>query len=161
MMSAHQDRDAATVRFPPPLLYVISIILGHWLHRQVHPWPLPGLEGLARTSVGLGLVFAGICLAVVALSHFSRTGQNPEPWKPTPSILVDGIYRYSRNPMYVAMATVQIGVGVYLGSLWIIVLMAVSQIAVFIVAVRPEEAYLERKFGDEYRQYKARVRRWL
>ncbi|MCP4250598.1 MAG: isoprenylcysteine carboxylmethyltransferase family protein [bacterium] len=156
-----RNRDAAAVRFPPPFLFLISIGLGVLGHRFVRPWPLPGLEGLTRTVIGLAVVSAGVGLAVVALGLFKRTGQEPEPWKSTPSIVNDGIYRYSRNPMYVALAVVQVGVGLGLGNLWIVASVALSLAAVYFVAVRPEETYLERKFGDEYRRYKARVRRWL
>ncbi len=156
-----RSRDAAAVRFPPPFLYLISIGVGVLAHHFVRPWPLPGLEGLTRAGVGLAVVGAGVGLAVAALGLFKRTGQEPEPWKPSPSILSDGIYRYSRNPMYVALGVVQVGIGLGLGNLWVVALTALSQMAVYLVAVRPEEAYLERKFGDEYRHYKARVRRWI
>ena len=160
-MILSQNRDAAAVRVPPPLLYLLSIVVGALLHLNVRPWPLPGLPEPTADAVGFGLIFAGIAVAVSALVHFKRTGQNPEPWKPTPSIVAEGIYRYSRNPMYVGMAIVQIGVGTVLVNMWVIALTALSLVAVFFVAVRHEEAYLERKFGDDYRHYKARVRRWL
>ncbi len=156
-----RNRDAAAVCFPPPFLYLISIGFGLLAHRFVGPWSLPGLEGLTRAAIGLAVVFAGIGLAFAAIGLFKRTGQEPEPWKPTPSILNDGIYRYSRNPMYLALAVVQVGIGLGLGNLWIVAATALSLVAVYFVAVRPEEIYLEGKFGDEYRRYKARVRRWI
>ena len=156
-----RSRDAAVVRFPPPFLFLISIGAGVLMSRFVHPWPVPGLEGLARAAVGLAVVFTGVGLAFAALGLFKRAGQEPEPWKPTPSIVSGGIYRYTRNPMYVALGVVQIGVGLGVGNLWIVALTALSWVAVYVVAVRPEEAYLEGKFGDEYRRYRARVRRWI
>ncbi len=129
--------------------------------RSLRPWPLPGLEGLAEIAVGVAVVLASFTVAGVAIVQFKHAGQNPEPWKTTPSIIDNGIYRYSRNPMYVALAIFQIGVGLGLGNLWIVALTPLSLVAVYLVAVRHEEAYLERKFGDPYRRYKARVRRWL
>ncbi len=158
---SNRNRDAAAVRFPPPFLYLISIGLGVLAHRFARPWPLPGLEGLTRAALGLAVVAAGVGLAVVAIGLFKHSGQEPEPWKSTPSILTGGIYRYSRNPMYVAVAIVQIGVGLGLGNLWIVAFTALSLTAVYVVAIRHEEAYLDAKFGDEYRRYKARVRRWI
>ncbi len=155
------SRDGAAVRFPPPFLYLISIGLGVLAHRFIRPWPLPGLGGLTRAAIGVAVVCAGVGLAVAAIGLFKRTGQEPEPWKPSPSIVSDGIYRYSRNPMYVSLGVVQVGVGVGFGNLWIVALTALSLVAVYLVAVRPEEAYLEGKFGDEYRRYKVRVRRWI
>lgn len=160
-MSEGSSRDGATVRFPPPFLYLISIGLGHLLHRFVHPWPLPGLEGETRENIALGILFAGTAIAAIAIAQMGRSGQNPEPWKPTPSILTKGIYRYSRNPMYVALALIQVGVGIGLGNLWVVALTTLALVAVFFVAVRPEEIYLEGKFGDQYLAYKASVRRWL
>lgn len=157
-MSVDQNRDRAAVRFPPPLLYVISAGLG-WLLQDLAP--LPDFEDLPRKLIGNGVMMAGFVFMMTAFGHLIKTGQDPEPWKPTPSILSRGVYRFSRNPMYVAMAMIQLGFGARLGNLWIMVLTVFSQIAVYLVAVRHEEAYLERKFGDEYRRYKARVRRWL
>lgn len=149
------------MRFPPPFLYLISIGVGVLMHRFVYPWPVPGHGGLWQAAVGLTVVGAGVGLAGAAFGLFKRSGQDPEPWKPTPSILSDGIYRYSRNPMYVALAVVQVGLGLGVGNLWIVALTALSLVAVYVVAVRPEEVYLESKFGDEYLRYRARVRRWL
>ncbi len=157
----NRSRDAATARFPPPFLFLISIGLGVLGHRFVHPWPVFTFENLVRAALGLAVIFAGVGLAFAALGLFKRAGQEPEPWKPTPSILTDGIYRYSRNPMYVALAVSQVGIGLAFGNLWIVASTALSLVAVYFVAVRPEEAYLEAKFGDEYRQYKTRVRRWV
>lgn len=149
------------MRFPPPFLYLIAIVLGALIHRFVHPWPMPGIDGWPRTAIGLAVVFAGFAMAAAAIVQFHRSGQQPEPWKPTPSIVEAGIYRYTRNPMYLALAIFQIGVGVGLGNLWIVASTALSLVAVYFVAVRPEEAYLDRKFGDTYRRYTARVRRWI
>lgn len=155
------DRDAAAVRFPPPLLYLISIGLGIALHRYVHPWPLSGIGGQVRAILGVAVIAGGIGLGALAIGLFKRSGQHPEPWKPTPSILTDGIYAYTRNPMYLALALAQLGIGIAAGNLWVVVLIPLSLVAVYFVAVRHEEAYLERKFGDEYLRYKARVRRWI
>ena len=156
-----RDRDAAAVRFPPPFLFVSSIVLGALAHRFVYPWPLPGIEVPLRVAIGVAVFCVGLGLALAALGLFMRSGQNPEPWKATPSIVSSGIYRYTRNPMYLGLACVQVGIGLGMGKLWIVALTALSLVAVYYVAVRPEEAYLESKFGDEYLSYKARVRRWV
>ena len=157
----NRKRDAAAVRFPPPFLFLISIGLGALAHRFVYSWSLSGVDGPVRAAVGLAVFCVGVGLALAALGLFRRSGQEPEPWKPTPSIVSGGIYRYSRNPMYLGLAVVQVGIGLLLGNLWIVSLTALSLVAVYFVAVRPEEAYLESKFDDEYRRYKARVRRWI
>jgi protein-S-isoprenylcysteine O-methyltransferase Ste14 len=83
------------------------------------------------------------------------------PWTSTPQIVSSGVYRFTRNPMYLGLAAIQLGIGVALGNGWIVALVPAVLAAVHVLAIRPEEAYLERKFGDAYRQYKRSVRRWL
>ncbi len=79
----------------------------------------------------------------------------------TPSLIVEGPYRFSRNPIYLAMTLGQIGLGLLLDNGWIVALSAASLIAVHFIAVRPEEAYLLDRFGEPYRRYLATVRRYL
>jgi protein-S-isoprenylcysteine O-methyltransferase Ste14 len=92
---------------------------------------------------------------------FRETGQDPRPWLATPEIVSSGVYRFTRNPMYVSLALGQSALGIGLGNLWILLLVPVVCAVVQITAIRHEEAYLERKFGDSYRDYKKSVRRWL
>ncbi len=155
------NQDAAKVRIPPPVLYLFSVALGVLLHRYALPWHVPGPDGSVRAAIAVTVVAVGVGVALAALGRFWRTGQNPEPWKPTPSIVSDGIYRFTRNPMYVGLAAVQIGAGIGVGNLWIVALTPLSLAAVYWLAVRPEEAYLEAKFGDQYLRYKNSVRRWI
>lgn len=152
--------DAARVRFPPPLLYLLSTGAGMLLHAYVRPWPLPGSPAL-RLGLLVGLALAGLLLAAAALRRFRATGQDPLPWTPTPTLITDGIYRWTRNPMYVALALLQAAVGAAFANLWIFAGVPVSLAAVYVVAVRPEERYLEEKFGEAYRRYRTSVRRWL
>jgi protein-S-isoprenylcysteine O-methyltransferase Ste14 len=106
-------------------------------------------------------VLLGVAIGGNALHHFRRTGQDPKPWESTPEIISTGIYRFTRNPMYVGMALMQIGIGIGLGNGWIIALVPPVLVVIYMIAIRHEEAYLERKFGDTYARYKASVRRWL
>jgi protein-S-isoprenylcysteine O-methyltransferase Ste14 len=154
------EHDGAAVRFPPPLVYVGALIGGALLHWLAAPLPL-ALSLWLRVGLGLAATAAGAALIAAALGLFRKTGQNPEPWKSTPEIISTGIYRFTRNPMYVGMALVQAGVGVGFGNGWILLLVPASLAVVWAIAVRHEEAYLERKFGDGYRAYKRSVRRWL
>ena len=87
--------------------------------------------------------------------------QDPKPWATTPEIISSGIYRFTRNPMYVGMALVQIAIGIGLANWWVILAVPVSLVLVYLTAIRQEEAYLERKFGSAYTDYKMSVRRWL
>ena len=84
-----------------------------------------------------------------------------DPSKPTVKIVRQGPFRLSRNPMYLALVLLLAGVAVFTGSLWMCLAVPTLLIILDIGAVRPEEAYLERKFGSRYLEYKAKVRRWL
>ena len=96
-----------------------------------------------------------------AIKLFRSTGQDVKPWEPTPEIISSGIYRFTRNPMYLGMALLQIGIGISLANAWIVALVAPVLFVIQMIAIRPEEGYLEQKFGDAYAQYRASVRRWL
>lgn len=154
------ERDGAAVRFPPPLVYLAALAAGVLLHAWVVALPLAVGRGV-RIAVGLAVAGVGGALVAAALGLFRRTGQDPEPWKPTPEIISTGVYRFTRNPMYVGMALLQAGIGVGLGNAWVVALVPVSLAVVYAIAVRHEEAYLERKFGAAYLAYKTSVRRWL
>ena len=115
----------------------------------------------ARLAVGVVLVLTGVSTVVWSAVLLKRSGQNPEPWQPTPSIIKAGPYARSRNPVYVGMAIVQCGVATISGVVWIYLTACLSVAAVWHFVVAREEAYLQRKFGDEYREYCAQVRRWV
>jgi protein-S-isoprenylcysteine O-methyltransferase Ste14 len=153
-------RDGAAVRFPPPFVYLIAVIVGALLQAFVLRLPLDLPTG-PRIVAGLAIALFGFTIGGSAFGLFRRTGQDPAPWKSTPEIVSTGIYRFTRNPMYVGMALVQAGIGVGLGNGWVVALVPVSLAVVYVTAVRHEEAYLERKFGPSYLSYKASVRRWL
>ncbi len=162
MADKAEPRDGAAVRFPPPLIPLCTILLGIGLGRL---WPLhPGLDLPApvRHWIG-GLLVAGavLGLGLWPVVLFRRSGQSEIPWTPTPSIVERGPYRFTRNPMYLHMVLVCIGVAVILGNVWIILLTPLCAWALQRFAIRPEEAYLEGKFGAGYLAYKRRVRRWL
>lgn len=158
-MSA-EPKDGASVRFPPPFVPLIALGLGLLVHAFVWPWPLP-VGGALRWGLGGLLVALGVALMAAAIGLFQRTGQDPKPWKATPEIITTGIYRHTRNPMYLGMGLLQAGIGVALANAWVVVLVPVTCAVIARTAIRHEEAYLERKFGAPYTDYKRSVRRWL
>ena len=100
----------ARVRFPPPLVFLGGILLGVACEYLVAPAPVP--VGRAISAIGgLVLLIAGVGFIASARVHFTRTGQSPIPWTPSSSLILQGLYRYTRNPMYVGMTLVQLGVG--------------------------------------------------
>jgi len=157
-----EPRDAAAVRMFPPGVPLLTILLGIGLNRL---WPLElgfALGAPARYWVG-GTIVVG---ALLGLSFYSvtlvrRTGQSENPWKPTTEIVNRGPFRFTRNPMYLQMLLGCIGFAIILTNMWILLLTPVCAWVLHRFAILPEEAYLERKFGEKYLSYKRKVRRWL
>jgi protein-S-isoprenylcysteine O-methyltransferase Ste14 len=160
MTQAEAGERGAKVRFPPPLIYIVSILLGVAIRYAAAPLALADYRYLALAA-GVAVFLAGFGLIAGAWTLFRRTGQDPKPWKPTPEIVLSGPYRFTRNPMYLGMTCIQIGLGLALNNLWISLLAAFSLLAVHFIAVLPEERYLAEKFGDTYRGYLLKVRRYL
>jgi protein-S-isoprenylcysteine O-methyltransferase Ste14 len=156
-----EPRDAAAVRFPPPLIPLATILLGGLLDRV---WPIDlGFElpaAIRYAAGGLVVTFA-LTLASWAITHFRASDQNEKPWTPTTAIVDAGPYRFTRNPMYLAMVLLCVGAAILLANEWILALTPICAFALWWFAIRPEEAYLESKFGEGYRAYTRRVRRWL
>lgn len=150
----------ARVRFPPPLAFLVGLLLGVAIDRYVFAAAFP-IDRSIRIAIG---VFVALCGAGVILSariYFVRTGQSPIPWKPTPELIFEGPYRFTRNPMYIGMTLLQIGLGIALNNRWIVALALPALLIVHVVAVLPEERYLSERFGDNYRSYLTKVRRYL
>ena len=154
------DRDGASVRIPPPLIYLAAMIAGWLVHRDLFSLSL-GLPRGVRFAAAAVAAAIGIGVMVAAVGLFKRTGQDPKPWLSTPEVISTGVYRITRNPMYVGMALLQAGFGIARANGWTIALVPVVLAVVYATAVRHEEAYLEEKFGDAYVRYKRSVRRWI
>ena len=153
-------QGGARVTVPPPLVFLAAVITGVLVDRFVLRWPVSGGAVVRIAVVALSLGGA-LALAVPAIRLFRKTGQDPKPWQPTPELVFDGPYRFTRNPMYVAMTLLTIGLGAAADTLWTIPLAFAALGVVHVLVVRREERYLEAKFGEPYLRYKARVRRYL
>jgi protein-S-isoprenylcysteine O-methyltransferase Ste14 len=150
----------ARVRFPPPLVFLSALLLGVAMDRYVAAAPMP-FDRSIRIGLGVVVALCGVALLVSSRMHFSRTGQSVIPWKPTPELIFQGPYTFTRNPMYVGMTLLVVGLGVALSNRWIVAFAVPALLIVHVIAVLPEEAYLSEKFGDSYRAYLRRVRRYL
>lgn len=147
------------VGIPPPLLFVPAIVLGQILGGRV-PIPMP-LDPHASNTLGVLTGAIAIGLIALAVCAMAQTGQQPAPLKPTPELITTGLFRISRNPIYLAFGLGQAALGCFSLNPWPVILTPVSLGLVYLAAVRPEEAYLERAFGNNYRRYRQRVRRWI
>ena len=156
-----ETRDTAGVIAPPPLIALAAIVLGLALD-----WLLPAylltvlLTWPERIVIGVILIAGGIWLAVAPNLQFRSAGTNPEPWKPSTALVTDGIFNWLRNPMYVGATLFLAGLSILLASDWMLVMTIIFVPVIHFGVVKREERYLEAKFGDAYRQYKARVPRY-
>lgn len=107
------------------------------------------------------LILVGLWLLSQALTMFRRAGTRPEPWEPSSAFTREGIYGRTRNPMYLGMAGLHLGLSIGLQSPGAALGLVAALIFVDRYVVRREEAYLQRRFGGDYAGYKAEVRRWL
>ena len=154
------DGDGASVRVPPPLVYLAALIAAGLVQRYLFPLSLNLPRGV-RFAAAAVVAAIGFGLMAAAVGLFRRTGQDPKPWRSTPEIISTGVYRITRNPMYVGMALLQAGYGMARANGWTIALIPIVLAVVYATAVRHEEAYLEQKFGAAYLTYKSSVRRWI
>jgi protein-S-isoprenylcysteine O-methyltransferase Ste14 len=153
-----RERDTAGVVVPPPVVYLAGLAIGFGLEAL-----LPGstLPGALRWVLG-GLALAGgIALQASFIVAFGRKGTSVEPWKPTTAIVTTGPYRLTRNPAYLGMTLIYIGIALLSDALWVLAPLPVVLAVIDRGVIAREERYLERKFGSEYLDYKRRVRRWI
>ena len=127
-------------------------------------WPLSfGVPSgsLLPHLIGAPLLFGGSLIIFFSKKELIRLGQPSEPRKPTSRIVMGGLYKYSRNPMYTGLTLCFAGLGIAIDKPWLLILLVPTVIIVQQLLIRPEERYLEAKFGEEFVHYKNTVRRWL
>lgn len=153
------ESDSARIFVPPPLIFLTGLILGLVIDGRI----VVGLPDapLWQRALAVLLMIAGVGLMVSGLRRFSKAGTRPEPWAPSSALVSSGIYRWTRNPMYLGMAVLYGGIALLFASPAAgLLLLPVLAIMNFVV-IRREEAYLLRRFGAEYDAYRRQVRRWL
>lgn len=150
--------DIAGVVAPPPLLAAGFLLLGYLLDLAL---PLPLLPSPAQYVMSAALILPAAVLVVSGILLFRRAGTHVEPYRPTTALVTTGPYRLSRNPLYVALALAYAGISVAVDSAWMLALILPFLLVIRYGVVAREERYLERKFGQAYLDYKAKVRRWL
>jgi protein-S-isoprenylcysteine O-methyltransferase Ste14 len=152
--------DVAGVITLPPLIF-LGFLAAAAVLEAVVPLPLLVLHAFPRYLAGAALAVGGFVMIAMGTRRFLAAGTNIPPTLPTTALVVDGIYQRTRNPLYLGTTMVYLGLGVAAGSLWAIGLVVPLMWVINVGVVAREERYLERKFGDAYRAYKARVRRWI
>jgi protein-S-isoprenylcysteine O-methyltransferase Ste14 len=152
------EEDRPGVPIAPPLLFVLPILvlLGlEWF------FPTSFVLGALRGILGAVIFVAGLALSVGGFITQKRAGTDPIPFNPSTRIVAHGIYRFTRNPMYLGFALCTLGLAILVDSAWMLLAVPIGLILIDRLVITREEKYLERKFGEEYLSYKRRVRRWI
>ena len=151
--------DSARIFVPPPLLYAGGLLLGLAIDGRLTNAIVPASGAGLWIAAALGL--AGLALIAAGLGRCWSAGTPPEPWAPARLLVTTGIYRWTRNAMYLGITILYAGLALLLRSpaagLMLLPILAIMRFAI----IPREEAYLERRFGDDYRAYRRRTRRWL
>lgn len=156
MTEAKDHADHASVKIHPPILLMIHLFASYLLNR-LFPLAFPN----TLVWVGYLLVFIGLSLAFNALTQFIRARTTLDPHGSVSNIVTSGVYRFSRNPIYLGFVCLLIGFSLIFRSLWGLILSPLFILVMNMLVIQHEEAYLAKKFGETYTSYKSRVRRWL
>ncbi len=152
------DKDSSGALAPPPIVYFFCLMVGLGLN---YLWPLPFLPQTIQYAFGFTIIALSGLLIGWVLREFSKSKTSFDLRKPTTEIISTGPFRYSRHPTYVSLTILIFGIAIAVDSLWIFVMAIPAVLIVHYFVILREEAYLDRKFGDEYQRYKAAVRRWI
>jgi protein-S-isoprenylcysteine O-methyltransferase Ste14 len=150
--------DKPGVAAPPPLLYgsaFVLVLVFRWF------WPMPIFGHAVALWPGLALLVLGVGIAAWGGRTMHAAGTNVNPALPTTAIVASGPFRFSRNPLYLALTLLYLGLTLAFNTWWGIVVLAPVLIIMHRGVVLREERYLEQKFGETYRQYRSKVRRYL
>jgi protein-S-isoprenylcysteine O-methyltransferase Ste14 len=151
-------RDTAGVIAPPPLIYALTLGLALLLHQRV---PLPLVPRKIKNLLGITLIGSAVLPGLLAIRGMRNAGTNVNPAQPTTALIVEGPYRFTRNPIYLGMTALYTGIALLANTLWPILLLPGVLFVMTRGVIEREEAYLEQKFGEQYVTYKEKVRRWI
>ncbi len=153
-----QEQQTPDIRLKPPLVYAVSLFIGLGIEQLL---PLVSIPGTWRAGPAVVLIpWAGL-LVVPTVMRFRKADTTLRVRKAATILITGGPYRYSRNPLYLALTLLYLGVGVLFSSAWVCVLVVPTLLIINVAVVRKEEQHLELQFGEEYLRYKTAVRRWL
>jgi protein-S-isoprenylcysteine O-methyltransferase Ste14 len=155
------DQDSARVKIPPPLVFLGTLLIGLALGPLLGDPRVPILSHDLQNLLGwLGIVL-GAAIALSANGLFRRSNTEVRPWKSASALVTDGVYRWTRNPMYLGMALLYAGIALVVDNLIALLLLIPLVFVIQREVIAREEAYLETRFGERYRAYRDSVRRWI
>lgn len=155
----HERTHDQRVIAPPPLIYAATLLVGI----GVHLWA--PLRFFSETWVGHAAgwppLTAALLVGLWAVRAMSRAGEHPDFGRPTGTVVTSGPFAYSRNPLYLSLTLVYVGIALVVNTAWPVIFLPVAVGLTHYGVIIREEHYLERRLGDEYLRYRARVRRWF
>jgi len=154
------ERDCPKIKVPPPIAFLVLGIIAGALEYGVG-FDYSRGPTLARVLIALLLFVASGYLALHAVVVLKQGGTYVDPGKPTRQLVAEGPFQFSRNPMYLSLVIALLGLSVLFLSIWFFLSTIILGIVLDQTAVRPEEAYLEKKFGGDYTAYRKKVRKWI
>jgi len=157
-MAKEQDRPNINPMLHPPLIAVMFIVIAYFLGRFA---PLPFVAPVWLRYVGLFITFVGFLLGIGALVEFRKARTTLDPHGSVKQLVTSGIYRFTRNPIYLGFLLMVIGLPLNSGLYWGVLMAPFYVILTNRLIIEREEMYLGKKFKDAYSDYKSHVRRWL
>ena len=155
---ADTSSDAPNVKIVPPLVYLAGLAVGF----LANVWmPIKFIPDLLAWALGGSLIACGAVLTGSALLKFKGVGTTVRPDRPASTLVIAGPYKITRNPMYLGLALVYLGIAIVGQSVWALILLPVILTVIQRRAIEPEEAFLKRRFGADYITYMTKVRRWI
>jgi protein-S-isoprenylcysteine O-methyltransferase Ste14 len=155
---AKGNLDSAGVIAPPPLIFGVPLAVALYENRSN---PLEVMSARFAMIAGGAIILVGLIILVAAFVQLRRARTTIMPYKPTTAIVESWPYSSTRNPIYLAMALVYIGIAIFFNSLWPFLLLPLVMLVMHRGVIQREERYLEQKFGSDYVDYRSRVPRWL
>jgi len=141
----------------PPIVYLVSILVGVGINLV---WPVQ-LFPYAVEPLGSLLTLLAVVLFVLSVREFRKARTPIRTRKPVTAVIATGPYRFSRNPIYLSFTLLQLGIGMWANSAWVVGMLIPTLVLMSYGVIAREERYMEQKFGDEYLRYRAAVRRWV
>lgn len=155
-----ETEPSAGIIAPPPILYLGALLLG-LIAQEIQAWPLFSVPDGGLRWVGVLLVILSVGLVRWSFVALRRTGTTANPRVPSQALVVTGPFRWSRNPIYLAMTGLYLGVTLIANALAPLLLLVPLWVVMHFGVIRREERYLAKRFGPAYLAYTSTVRRWL
>ena len=158
MSSEKNNADNPGVIAPPPLIYAGALAAGLLANRRYH---IPFLPRRVARKLGASMVAFGLAVGFLGAREMRRAETNMDPYKPAMALVTGGPFRFTRNPLYLSMTLIYGGIAALANALPAALLLPIVLRLMRRSVIEREERYLERKFGDEYIEYKVRTPRWI